>query len=333
MSRRGLIAALVASQRRSERAAAQRHRQYVAQQKQLHTLTQRAQAAHTAESHETSLEMLVTLHRDAASPWDWQRVLVSPPPCRGKEREEDARRSLDSYKPSFFEWLFRRAQSRRAELETAVAKASADDEAAWSDTVEQWKWYQQLAQGVVQGDLRAYQAVIDNLSPFEELESIGASVRTHILGHSCAEAFTTVRNDVVPSIEHKLLASGRLSSKDMPKTKYWVLYQDYVCSAAIRVAREIFHILPLARTYVHVTAVMLNKATGHSGPETVLSVEFDRDRLLGLNFDRIVASDAVASFRHAMNFKKTAGFSPVENLQPLAQLTSLSNEPPMSRRR
>jgi len=114
----------------------------------------------------------------------------------------------------------------------------------------------------------------------------------------------------------------------MPKTKYWALYQDHVCSAAIRVARELFHLLPIARTYVHVAAEMLNTATGHSGPETVLSVEFDRDRLLGLNFDRIDASDAVESFRHAMNFKKTAGFSPVETLQHLTQLTSLSNETP-----
>jgi hypothetical protein len=188
-------------------------------------------------------------------------------------------------------------------------------------------------QGIVQSDLRSYQAVVDHLGPFEELESIGVNVRARIVEHSWAEAFTTVRRDVVPPVEHKLLASGRLSSKDMPKTKYWSLYQDHVCSAAIRVARELFHLLPISRTYVHVAPVMLNTATGHLGPETVLSVEFDRERLLGLNFERIDASDAVESFTHAMSFKKTAGFSPVEMLQPLAQLTSLSNEPPISRRR
>jgi hypothetical protein len=91
--------------------------------------------------------MIVTLHRDAASPWDWQRVLESPPPSSSQEREGDARKSLDSYKPSLFERLFGRAQSRRAELEAAVAKARADDEATWRETVEQWKWYQQLAAG------------------------------------------------------------------------------------------------------------------------------------------------------------------------------------------
>jgi hypothetical protein len=58
--------------------------------------------------------------------------------------------------------------------------------------------------------------------------------------------------------------------------------------------------------------------------ETFLSVEFDRDRVLGLNFQRVDPSDAVQSFRHAMNFKKTTGFAPIDKLQPLAQLTSLS---------
>jgi hypothetical protein len=303
MSRGRFIAAVVAAHRGTERAAAKSYRQF--------------------KWEDSYLEMIVTLHRDAASPWDWQQAAASSPPSSDHEREGNARRSLDPYKPTLFERLIGRAQSHRTELHAAVAKARAEDEAAWRETVEQWAWYQQLAQGILKADLRAYKAVVDNLGPFEELESLGATVKVRIVEHSWAEAFVTVKNDAVPTVEHKRLASGRMSSKDMPKTKYWALSQDHVCSAAIRVARELFHFLPLSRTYVHVATVMLNTATGHSGPETVLSVQFDRDRLVALNFDRIDASDAVESFRHAMSFKKTAGFSPVEPVQPLAQLTSL----------
>src|SRR5258706_16444083 len=103
MSRGGFLAAVLAAQRRSERAAAQRYRQHVAQQKQLDALNQRAQAADAAESEENYLEMIVTLHRDAARSWDWQRVLESPPPSASQEREEDARKPLDSHKPSLFD--------------------------------------------------------------------------------------------------------------------------------------------------------------------------------------------------------------------------------------
>jgi hypothetical protein len=84
---------------------------------------------------------------------------------------------------------------------------------------------------------------------------------------------------------------------------------------------------------VHVGTVRLNTATGHTGPETFLSAEFDRGRLLGLNFKRIDPSDAVQSFRNAMSFKKTTGFAPVDVLQPLAQLTSLASVTPSGRRR
>lgn len=326
MSRRhGLIAALAAAQRQSEREAARRYRQHLAYQKELEAQNAKAQAATAVEMHETRLEMIVTLHHDAASRWDWMQVMASLPPATTEEREQQARRSLESYRPSFFERLFGGAKKRQAELETAVASARALDAAASREMLEQWNWYQQIARGIVQGDVRACQAVIEHLDPFEELESIGAAVKARVIEHELVEALVTVRDDVVPSVEQKLLASGKLSSKDMPKSKYWGLYQDHVSSAALRVARELFHLLPIQRAYVHVGAVRLNTATGHTGRETLLSVEFDRDRLLALNFVRIEPSDAVRSFRHAMNFKKTSGFAPVEALQPLAQLTSLSD--------
>lgn len=325
MSRRhGFIHALVVAQRRSEREAARRYRIHLAQQKELDARNVKAQAATTVEMHENHLEMIVTLHHDAASPWDWAQVMAVAQPEQAREREQQAAHSLESYRPSIFERWFGGEAKRRAALESAVHKAQAEDEAAWRQTLEEWSWYQQIARGVAQGDLRAYHAVIENLGPFEELQGIGASVDARALERTVAEASVTVRHDIVPTIEQKLLASGRLSSKDMPKSKYWGLYQDHVCSTAIRVARELFHLLPIARVYAHVGTVRLNTATGHTGPETFLSVEFDRDRLLGLNFERIDPSDAVQLFRHAMSFKKTTGFAAVDRLQPLAQLTSLA---------
>lgn len=324
MSRRGFIAALATAQRRSEREAARRHRLHVAQQKEFEARNLKEQAATTVEIHENHLEMIVTLHHDAASPWDWAQVMASAPPQQSQEREQKARHSLASYRPSIFARWFGGAAKRRAELEAAIPKARAEDEAVWREMLEHWNWHQQIARGIVQGDLRAYQAVVDELGPFAELEEIGAKVQARVVEHSFAEASVMVRDDIVPAVEQKLLASGRLSSKEMPKAKYWGIYQEHVCSAAIRVARELLHLLPIGRVYVHVGSVRLNTATGHVEPETFLSVEFDRDRLLDLNFDRIDPSNAVQSFRHAMNFKKTTGFAPIDPLQPLAQLTSVS---------
>ena len=329
MNRSGLLASLVAAHRPSERNSVRRYKEVTALLSEIGP----GPTATSADVQEHYVEAIVTFHRDAMSPWDWQQIRNVFPPPAGHEREAEARRSLDSYKPSFFEGLFGRARARVKELEAAVGRARADDEVAWHAVVEQWTWLQEVARGVVRGELRAYQAAIEHLCPFEELESLGAKVTVSFSEPSLGEAFVTVRDDAVPLVEHTVLASGRRSVKNMPKTRRLELCQAHVCSSAIRVARELFALLPIARTFVHVGVVQLNPATGHTEPHTLLSVEFDRERLLSSNFDKLDPAFAIESFRHAMNFKRTAGLLPVDRLEALAQLTALAPETPAGRRR
>jgi hypothetical protein len=219
--------------------------------------------------------------------------------------------------------LFGQAQTRRAEMEAAVVRARAEDEAAWRAVVEQWTWLQALARRVLHGDAGAYQTAIEHLGPFEELEGIGEKVNVRFPGPSLGEAHLSARPDAVPHIEYTVRASGRTGVKTMPRTRRAELVQAHVCSAAIRVAREMFALLPLARVVVHVGEVIVNPATGHNEAYTLLSVEFGREKLVDSNFERVDPVSAVESFRHAMNFKKSTGLMPVMELEPLAQLTSV----------
>ncbi len=320
---RGMFASFAAAQRRSEREAAKRYRVHVAEEKRRAAENLKEFAGATVEAHENHLLMIVTLHLDAADPSDWAQVIAAPPPQPAQERESQARRALESYQPSIFERLFGGAKKRRAELEAAIPTARSQDEAAHREALEQWNQYQHTARRIIQGDLQAYQVAIENLGPFEEIESIGGKVETRVVEQTVVEASVLVPHTIVPTVEHKLLASGKLSTKEMQKAKYWGFYQEHVCSAAIRVARELFHLLPVGRVFVDVGTIRLNTATGHMDNDTFLSVEFDRGRLLGLNFDRLDPSDAVQSFTHRMEFKKSTGFVPIQPMQALAQLTSL----------
>ncbi|MGN7986116.1 hypothetical protein ACTJKC_02190 [Pedobacter sp. 22226] len=90
------------------------------------------------------------------------------------------------------------------------------------------------------------------------------------------------------------------------------LYQDYVCSAAIRVAREVFALLPMERVQVNAIADLLDSATGRIRPMPVLSVKFMVDNLSRLDFGRIDCWDAMLNFVHRMVFSKNSGFSAVE---------------------
>lgn len=321
---RGLFATLAAAQRKAERESAKRHRFHVAQQKKFEAENLKALAATTVEGHENHLEMIVTLHHDAAEPSDWAQVIAGTPPQQSHEKENDARRALESFRPTLFERLFGGGgKRRRAQLEEAIARGQAEDEAAFREAMAEWDRYQLMARGIVQGDPQAYLAAIENLGTFQEIESIGGKVEIRIEEPTVLEASVLVPHDIVPRVEHKLLASGKLSTKDMPKARYWELYQAHVCSASIRVARELFHLLPVATVFVDVGAIRLNTATGHMSNDTFLSVEFDRERFLSLNFQRIDPPNAVQSFRHEMDFKKTTGFGQINGLRARAQLTSL----------
>lgn len=322
MSRRGFFTALAASHRRSQREAARHYRVSLQVQRMREKESALEYAQYQVQAQQEYLDFIVSLHRDSAYPWDWAQAAHAPPPPATCTRETSAAEALQCYAPTLTERLLGREAARRAELQGAVNAARAQDLTESQERYAQWEWYRQLAQGVLGGDLHAYAAVIEHLAPFEELEQLGANVRAATNEPWYVEAFVSVHNHaVIPREEYKV-ASGRLSSKDMPKTKYWLYYQDYVCSAALRVGREILALLPVTKAYVHVAATMLDTATGHQRLQTLLSVELERGAMSRINFDQIDPSDAIGLLPHRMKFKKASGFLETAMMEPTASITS-----------
>ncbi len=123
--------------------------------------------------------------------------------------------------------------------------------------------------------------------------------------------------EIVQSIhkeEKKLTKTGKLSTKQLTKTRYYEWQQDYVCSCTLRIARDLFALLPLNTVIIHASDTQLNTETGHEERLLVLSIQIDREILTGLNFDHIDCSDSMNNFPHHMNFRKTKGFVEVEKV-------------------
>ena len=78
-----------------------------------------------------------------------------------------------------------------------------------------------------------------------------------------------------------------------------------ICSVCIRIARDMFALLPVARTIVH--AVLSSN--------TVISVDFDRINLSKFKFEYIDPSDTLSLFRHNMNYNDGSDFAPVAHLE------------------
>ncbi|MCP3684076.1 MAG: hypothetical protein GY861_15450, partial [bacterium] len=173
------------------------------------------------------------------------------------------------------------------------------------------------AQSILKGDINAKIAAIKDLNPFSEISNLGSSLLVSAGNGGVIEATIHVHGDsIVPDKVKGLLKSGKLSVKKMPKGKFNEIYQDYVCSCALRAANELFSAIP--DDIVVVTAVdeLLNTKTGHLEKSPILSVCISRGTLQSLNMDAIDPSDSMSNFVHNMSFKKTKGFEAVSRVEP-----------------
>ena len=279
-----------------------------AQQKQ----DEQRENALKVEEFENYIEMIKSVHKECEPPVDWQKIRDAAPPftkAQGGPAERAARDALLNFKPGMN--LFGQSDKRRAELEQAVEAGKKEDDA----TFEAWQESVKFADRILAGDTDAYLEALEEANPFEDFAAYGSDIE---LGTDSGEyleiEFRVKSQEVVPANTLSLTSTGKLSEKAMSKTMYYDLTQDYVCSCAIRLAREIFSVLPVQAVLVHAVDGVLNTATGNESEETILSVGFSREGFDGINFDRIDPSDFLSTFPMRMQFAKTTGFKPVERI-------------------
>lgn len=166
--------------------------------------------------------------------------------------------------------------------------------AQWQTEYDSWGEESGLAKGILANSAQAKIDALKLLNPFAEISHLGTSIRFSIGDSGIVHAALSVHGTtVIPSEVKSLLQSGKLSSKKMSAGKFNELLQDYVCSCALRVGRELLAALPDDLVIVTAQDDMLNSATGHMEERPVLSVAFARDTLGRLNLDEIDPSDAM----------------------------------------
>jgi hypothetical protein len=286
-------------------------------QREQENMLERQRAAFEVEAYENYIEMIHSIHKESDDPVDWAALRDAPPPYpKGQPgpKETAARKALENYTPGWFDKWLGRTEKKRAALEQEIIKGKQADEAdykSWEETV-------QLAERILAGDTDAYLQVIEEMDPFDDLVEFGSGFEISVWDDArTVEVEFEVRSaQVIPKEVKSLTKTGKLSVREMTKTAYYQLEQDYVCSCAIRIARDLFALLPVSRVLIHATDEQLNTATGYPERVTILSVLIDRPTLERLNLDQIDCSDAMVNFQHRMRFLKTRGFQPVERLTP-----------------
>ena len=153
------------------------------------------------------------------------------------------------------------------------------------------------------------------MKPFEDLTEYGSDFEVGTDDPSSMTVeFNVKSEEVVPQETLALTSTGKLSRKALAKSTRNDIVQDYVCSCVIRIAREMFALLPVDRVLINAKDSILNTATGHNEDVTLVSVIFDRARFMDTDFSRIDPSDLIEAYPSNMAFKKTSGLGAVEEL-------------------
>ena len=246
------------------------------------------QARLEVEAFENSLDVLLSIHKQASERFDWMEPLSSLPP---------------------------HAPARTAD-EAAFANASA----ASAQECAEWEKMRSLAKRVLAGDAQAYGEALRELSAFGELSTLGSSIAFRVHHAKLIECELSVNGrDAIPADVKSLTAAGKVSVKSMPKARFHELYQDYVCGCVLRVAREVLALLPVDTAIVTATIVALQTSTGTEAETPVLSLAMPRHVVERLDFARLDPSDAMVNFTHrgdVMASRKSGGFAAIVPLKP-----------------
>jgi hypothetical protein len=331
-----LLISLAAAQRRHEREAARAAR--LAEERYRRSLKQNAadRAAAEVALFEARIDALTSIHRESVDPMDWTAVLQEPLPSAppeprppGRMLSNEARAALEAHSRSLTGRLW--GSKRRAELEQALLEAEYFDNAseqklkaeyeaqrtAYVQAVKEALELRELAARILDGDL---QAQLEAIQLSGCLDEIAATLGQEHLRLTATPHRTTVvlhvdQETVVPAEQKTLTQKGTVSSKKFAASRRLEIYEDYVCGAALRAAREIMATIPTPGVLVHVETMRVVPSTGHLASCVILSVLVPRQVLDDVHWHRVDASELVSTLHHNMKLKKRgSGFEPVEKL-------------------
>ncbi|RXK86766.1 hypothetical protein [Filimonas effusa] len=317
---RSSAAAYRRSEREQQRKAREAARQFKAQAK----LDAISDAARAVKNYNNYISILKSVHKEATEEINWETVLDDEPPASPNRQDEGETKALyqqSNYRPSFFDKLFGSESKKRKKLQQDVETARAKDEKVYQNQLKQYEqdkqdFYhlQEVAKGVLNKQVESYKDALLFFEPYSDIAELGTKVELSFQPEHVSIELKVNNKEVIPDYVLSQTSTGKLSKKTMTAGKINDLYQDYVCSCLLRVARETLAYLPVHYVVVNAVGVLFDSITGYEDAKTIVSVIITPDKLKQLNMNTIDPSDSMKNFHHRMRFSKTNGFSAVERI-------------------
>jgi len=303
----GGFSRLDAAQRRDEREAKRRQTELERRLKEQAKLSALEQARVEVEAHKNELEVLLSVHKEQGAAVDWRVLACALPP---HEPARLARHELIALAKQADMQLARQID----EHEYEIARV------AYESDLAEWKKTQSLARRVLAGEPRAYTEAVSGSSAVTEISNLGSSIHMTVHDARVIECELKVNGrDVIPTDVKSLTSTGKLVVKSMPKARFHEIYQDYVCGCVLRLAREMFALLPVDTVILTASVDGIDSRTGHTVELPVLSVVAPRSEIERLAFEHLDPSDALENFQRrgdVMTSRKLGEFIPIIPLSP-----------------
>jgi len=296
MGWKGTLKAIQAAERRQQRDSQKRLRELERQAKEQAKLSAIEQARLEVETYESELEVLLSVHKEQGEVWDWFELATALPPHSPRR---------------FYHHEFK---ARQVAVNQAFDEVRARDEREFQEALQvhaqemaEWERMKAIARRILVGEHKAYTEALVEFSALAEISDLGSALHFTVHSAKLVECGLKVNGrQAIPSELKTLTSTGKVSVRPMPKARFHEIYQDYVCGCVLRVAREIFALLPIETALVTASGDALDPSTGQTVEQPVLSAAISRAALGRLDFEHLDPSEAMESFSYRITPLKPA---------------------------
>ncbi|MFC4403280.1 DUF4236 domain-containing protein [Gracilibacillus xinjiangensis] len=283
------------------------------QEREIAKANQLQQDKYEVDKFESHIEMLTSVHEEVSDTINWEEVAELPRPFSENEdgpNVMEIKDTLSNYKPSWRDKLFNRKEAKIKHWESQIPNAEQNDIAL----IKKWEDTRDIADRMILKNFTAMEDAIEQIYPFEDIIDLGSTITYEFdpNGDRVSVRLNVENKNAIPEQNLSLTKTGKLSRRAMPKGKYFQLYQDYVCSCVLRIAREFFAITPVDQVKINV----YDEATADDNTDfgCILSANIYRNQIKNMEFNNIDCSDTIELFEHNMKFLKTKGFKFIEEV-------------------
>ncbi|GAA6206979.1 hypothetical protein NBRC116601_02720 [Cognatishimia sp. WU-CL00825] len=270
---------------------------------------------------------ITSLHHETIAGIDWPAVARRPAPEAPEvdlSRSERIRTQLAHHEPGFVQWLLGRGRQTRDALDRAlhVARQLGHREilatlTPYQQSFEQWELEQAAVYGVHNKDDAAILSVIRGHQTLTRQHKLARGLGISVFEGQIQAVLSVHDQSIVPDFQFKFTPSGKLTEVKMPRERHMAIYRAYVGSAALKVASDLFRTIPVKELVVTCIAPFMDAGTDVEDELPVLSVEFDRDRMMMLDMAR---TDPVAGLKL---FKVAEAFHPVQGFARIVPIVDI----------